>query len=237
MSAWGLTHPWDANDPNRPCFTCGGPPTGRFQDGSPRYPGHYHPPIYLPQGWQPVRGIVLVHTLSRADQERVEACAQRLRQDSLAIHAKGARDEWGITGDLSAFRKASASELCFSRLIGLPWRCRTGWHRQPDVGRYQVRSATPGWPYLKVRERDPNATPIVLMVGEPPTYRLAGWLERTGQGKQPEYAGRSDLVKPGLPVPDYMVPVNMLKDPRTLPELAATITAARDQPDTEAPTT
>ena len=34
---------WDPEDPNRRCFTCGRPPTGRFDDGSPRF-DHGHRP-------------------------------------------------------------------------------------------------------------------------------------------------------------------------------------------------
>ena len=32
---------WDASDPDRPCYTCGRPPTGQFRDGSPSY-DHSH---------------------------------------------------------------------------------------------------------------------------------------------------------------------------------------------------
>jgi len=33
---------WDPDDPDRPCWTCGFPPTGHYRDGSPRYGGHPH---------------------------------------------------------------------------------------------------------------------------------------------------------------------------------------------------
>lgn len=233
MSAWGLTHPWDANDPNRPCFTCGGPPTGRFQDGSPRYPGHYHQPIYLPEGWEPVRGIVLVHTLSPADQERAARCGADRN------HGKSkASDKWGdkalhLEGRLANHILGAEGEIALARLTGLPWKCNAGrGYGLPDVGGYGVRTRRHQG-LLIVHTDDRLSMPMVLMreVG-PHAYQVAGWVERAGACHKAEW-----LADPGDRNPAYFVPDNVLNDPRTLPELAATITDARDHPDTEAPTT
>lgn len=228
---WGLTHAWDPTDPDRPCFTCGGAPTGRFRDGSPRY-GHDHQPIVLPDNWAPILPVRLAHTLNAGDLERARLCGQQ-RHDKSAR-----RDKWKDKALDTARRLANDTlgaegEIAFARLTGLPWKCLAGrGYGKPDVGRYGVRTRRRDG-LLPIHTDDTLAMPFVLMreVG-PHTYRLIGWVERAGACHRIEW-----MADPGDRNPAYWVPDNVLNDPRSLPELAATIVAARDQPHTEDPAT
>jgi hypothetical protein len=47
---------WSPLDPMRTCYTCGGEPTGTFNDGSPSYgadhPSHGDGGVKAPDGWR-----------------------------------------------------------------------------------------------------------------------------------------------------------------------------------------
>lgn len=203
---WGLSNPWRASDPNRPCFTCGAAPTHRYPDGSPAYRNCQHTPYRgEQQGYAPS----LTITLREADLEAAERCAQKMYERGAAR-----KDRQGVRS-IESNRLGYAGELAFARLVGLAFKCDPLGFSKPDVGRYQVRTSS-GSPFLVVHENDANGVPVALMIGKPPTFTLAGWLPDARLGKRANW-----YRDPGGRRPAFFVPLSALRDPLTLPELVA----------------
>jgi hypothetical protein len=212
---WGATHPWDAEDPRRPCFTCGEPPTGRFMDGSPRY-GHNHPPVIHDPAWDAMRLSSLTYTLDADQVAAATRCAEQLVADS-----ERRKDTWGgkalsREGRLANHTLGAAGEIAFSAMTGLPWACRAGrGFRKADVGRYQVRTIRTRNHYGAAIHDYDAGKPLVVMVGDVPTFRLAGWLRDATLAMTP-----GNYSDPGGRRPAWFVTPDALDSARTIPELA-----------------
>jgi hypothetical protein len=222
VTYWALTNPWDPDDPNRACFTCGAPPGGRFQDGSPRYPDCHHRPVYptdLPPGWTPTIGVRVTITLAPGDLAKARACVDTLVADR---KQRGLQQRFGARTLSEAERYANdllgaQGEIAFARLTGLPWKCRSG-AGKPDVGAYQVRTVRESHHKLIIHPEHP-ASPIVLMERRPANqYALVGWLSNSRSALRPEWA--FDPRGAGVA---YFIPRNVLRAPQTLPELASRV--------------
>lgn len=209
MELWGDTNPWFANDPNRRCYTCGAPPAYHFMDGSPGY-RCTHPPVL----GRSVTALALAITLGPRDIRLAQACAERRNAKPRTADAWGAK-ALDQAGRLAANVTGAGGELAFARLTGLPWRCDADRaYGKPDVGGYQVRTRRPSTDLaLIVHERDQD-TPVVLMVGDLPTYRLVGWLPRGLLGMRAEW-----WRNPGDRRPAWFVPQDALVSPGSIPEL------------------
>jgi hypothetical protein len=206
IPTWRAT--WAVDDPNRVCFTCGEPPTGRFRDGSPKYSCSTgpHEPIFGSRTPQ----MRFTATLTADEQEQAHDCAKLMQARS-----KRKRDRWKVPFSYENHLLGAAGEIAFARLTGLTYRCKSGNHSKPDVGGYQVRTMRHN-PKVPIHEGDGDGVPVVAMMGDEVsmTFRIVGWLQFAVQGKLPEYWG-----DPGNRRPCWMVPNAVLKPPGTLPEL------------------
>lgn len=96
---------------------------------------------------------------------------------------------------------AAGAEMAFAKWSGRYYPCTFNtFKRLPDVGRFEVRwSRSPG-ARLRVSRHDAPSSPYVLVVGEPPTYTLCGWLWGA-EAQQEAYLA----LRPGWR-PCYLVP-------------------------------
>jgi hypothetical protein len=114
------TYPWRNGwrllDPDRPCYTCGGSPSGRFHDGSPSYSCR-HEPIFEINPTINSHPLDVTITLTpsqivRADQEFEKIEARRANQAPRFEHP-----------DRVANRKyAIRAEIAVALATGLKWR-------------------------------------------------------------------------------------------------------------------
>jgi hypothetical protein len=150
----------------------------------------------------------IVYVLTARDQRTVDSCAAKM-----FARGEGRRDRQGQRS-LESHRRGAAGELAFARLTSLPFDCKAVGFSKPDVGPYQVRTSS-GSPYLVLHENDGDGTPAVAMLElDAATYRIAGWLRESRQGKRPEW-----WRNPGDRRPAFFVPYEKLEVAGLIPEL------------------
>lgn len=98
----------------------------------------------------------------------------------------------------------AAAEMAAAKALGVYWPASTDPDYQGDIGTAQtgmfhVRSTNWNGGHLLLHHSDPDDALFVLVVGEAPCFRLAGWI-RAGDGK------RAELWRGDIPNPCFMVP-------------------------------
>jgi hypothetical protein len=86
--------------------------------------------------------------------------------------------EWDIGGALGEYAVAKA--------LGLPWDERIGLPGPGDVGHLEVRTTRWRNGRLILHPEDQDKALFLLVVGEPPTFRLVGWIWAR-DGKRDDY--------------------------------------------------
>lgn len=106
---------------------------------------------------------------------------------------KGYKDNWkiGAEDDWHLKFRGFAAEKAASRLTGLTWnktRFGSGYRelKPADIGRrVEVRNVKRDDGRLAYKRKDTPGLVYLLLVGEPPTFRAAGWLEGTVMARLP----------------------------------------------------
>lgn len=188
------------------CASCGAPPVGTFNDGSPRFTCHIadpdrHVPLVVPifsDGDSFAERLVIeleAHELREADEcgklrltrAKRRKAKDQLGEDSLTSHVTGA-----------------AGERAFAKWLLVPWECTTGrYGGASDVRGCQIRTSTSTTKRLVIHETDPARTPVVSIVEHRPRYWLRGWI--MAGARKPEWIG-----DPGQRRPAYFVPTQEL---------------------------
>jgi hypothetical protein len=173
------------------------------------------PEAPAPRARPPDRFVVI---LDERERELARSCAELMQRRGIG---QGRADRWGARNAANDLL-GSAGEVAFARLAGLAFECKPLGFSKPDVGRYQVRTSR-SYPFLVVRENDPDDGPVVAMAGNEAAmaFRLVGWLPAARAGKRPEWHR-----DPGGRRPAWFVPFGQLEPAGTLPELLRAVTTS-----------
>lgn len=157
---------WAIDDPERVCYTCGGAPTGRFRDGSPKY-GHDHPPIY-PDG-----PIATLKRVVRLSPPMVKLAEQEGRARAKRHTTHRRRDRFVPDDREQNDIQAVGGEIAVSKLLDLPW---TGGESpdQSDVGPFGVRRSR--LDCMPIRQHDKDDQPMIFVTGVLPVFTVHGWI-------------------------------------------------------------
>ena len=111
--------------------------------------------------------------ITEIEVEKARACAKKRLKDAEEVRAK---DGFGVPSEESHFWGAMG-EIALSKHLDMAWYCKSKVWNEPDVGRYEVRAASPGKIYVKTKKNDRNHTPIACILFKTPTVAtLAGWI-------------------------------------------------------------
>lgn len=127
--------------------------------------------------------------------------ARRLRD----AEALGLKTSWpyGERSGLDTHTLGCMGELAFCRVMGLEWPARNLNFKGPDIDPYwEIRWAS--WPYLKVRPDDKDHHLCVLVMGQPPTFSVIGYMKAQGAKREP-LRDPKDRGKPA-----HFIPANRL---------------------------
>jgi hypothetical protein len=103
-------------------------------------------------------------------------------------------------------RIGAAAELALAHYLDVPWQAFLNtFHRQPDVGRFDVRATWRVDGCLIVRDDDPPQRPVVFVTGDGTVMTLRGWAW-TAECRRPAY-----LRNPRGRRPAWFVPVAALR--------------------------
>jgi hypothetical protein len=131
---------------------------------------------------------------------RVAAYAGAERQ--LLHIMQGTRDAYGYDGDgWDVHCDGAIAEYVVAKALNRFWLPVAANHRtlEGDVGRLQVRSTRLHAGSLILHHRDPDDAGYVLVIANPPTYRLAGWCY--GHEGKRQHFWREDTGRPAFFVP------------------------------------
>ena len=122
---------------------------------------------------------------------------------------KGYTPRWGdvnrgwLNNLLGAFGEAAAAKY-----LGVYWGGGNNDIRASDVGDYEVRYNSYGdKAYLRINDQDKPAKKYILVTGEPPEFKLQGWLLGS-EGMRQEYRDTPLNNTPGKDC--YWVPISKL---------------------------
>jgi hypothetical protein len=187
------------------CATCGAPPIGSFNDGSPRWgPDHPdHEPVRNAAA-APWDGARLVVELTPDEMAEAVECGQ-------ARFKKAGREKRkDYLGEPSpdAHVLGAQGERVFSKWLGLPWDCTmNGFGGAADVAGCQIRTVPFGRPpRLKVKDNDPDRRPCVLIVSSAPRFWIRGWI-MAKDARKPEWTDDPG----GRGKPQHFVPAAFLR--------------------------
>lgn len=203
-----------------PCATCGAPPIGTFNDGSPRYgPSCLHDS--LPAG-SPVHPAYLAAVaiaagrttqvrLDEPDQKAAETVAKRVADRYR--EGKDATMKYRSRSIADVNRDGFGAELAVARWLDLEWH--RGNRRKTDVGDdIEVRNVRRADGLLALYTYDHASRRFVLVTGSFPSYTIRGWLpgkdamtERYWHPKGAVVAGYA------LDVARFLVPQDDLRSP------------------------
>ena len=107
---------------------------------------------------------------------------------------KRVRDKWGSDVE------SAAAEKAFAKGLGLYWAGSPDPDYQGDVCGWHVRSTDREAGCLIVYLQDPDDARFALVVGEIPSFRIAGWCYGR-EAKLAEFESGSRLRRPGFMVP------------------------------------
>jgi hypothetical protein len=178
------------------CATCGEPPIGSFNDGSPRWaPDHIHPPIYGTGA--PAERVVI--ELDEGEMAEADACGKKRLTRA---KARRARDQLGEPSLVSHMIGAQG-ERAFSKWIGEPWECTTGrYGGASDVKGCQIRTVSKTGGRVVVHESDPDRIPVVSIVAHGSRFWLRGWIFAR-EAKLREYVGDPGNRRPAFFFPPF----------------------------------
>ena len=131
-------------------------------------------------------------------------CQRRIRS-----MAEGLNDAYGYNGEGDIWTRevnGAAAEMAVAKFFNRYWEAGVNTFKAPDVEGVQVRHTTREDGCLIIREHDPPDELYVLVIGAPPTFRIAGALYGR-QAKRPEW-----LRDPGGVRPAYFVPQDALEE-------------------------
>lgn len=182
------------------CATCGAPPVGTYNDGSPRFSVTCdHPPLVAEEASTTIDpyGRVIVE-LDAFEMTEAFACGRKRFAQS---QRRKSRDHFGEPS-VDAHVLGAQGERVFSKWVGVPWECTTGrYGGASDVAGCQIRAVSSAKLTLKVRDSDPGRTPVVSIVANPPRFWIRGWI-LARDAKRSEW-----IADPGArSAPAYFVP-------------------------------
>lgn len=186
------------------CATCGAPPVGTYNDGSPRFPVSCdHPPLTADEASSLVDpyGRVIVE-LDPFEMVEAYACGKKRYDQSQRSKSKDRLSDPSIDSHVLG----AQGERVFSKWAGIPWECTTRrYGGASDVAGCQIRAVSQAKKLAKVRDDDPGRTPVVSVVANPPRFWIRGWI-LARDAKRDEW-----IADPGgRGVPAYFVPTPSL---------------------------
>lgn len=194
--------PWNIHFRGRPCWTCGGHPSGAFPDGSPRYPCR-HSPSTTSALFESVP-VPLDVVLTEREMQSAAECAEK----RLAAAARRAMRDRLSEYSIRSHKLGAIGERAFVKWVGIPWRCTMQRFGRPDFGRVEVRTVARVDQRLVVHSEDRLDAVVVLMVADRlPIVHVRGCI-RVVDARQPEW-----LDDPGERRPSYFVPQADLREP------------------------
>lgn len=105
--------------------------------------------------------------------------------------------------------EGALGEAAVAKLLGV-YNSGKGVFRGADVGQYQVRTARREGHRLILHPGDLDADIFILAVGQPPAYRIAGWITG-GEGKQSHFWTEPVKGRPAFFVPqEALYPIELL---------------------------
>lgn len=143
-------------------------------DGSPRY-GHDHPPAYLATDL-PRRSATVVLTPEQLAEVEAEGRRRHAVNRQKRSRQKHGIDRLSAEVQIEQDIQGAAGECAAAIYLGLPRR--TGdWYGRWDLGAdIEVRSAKGQYHRLIVHEDELDQRRLLLVVGQRPVLRLAGWI-------------------------------------------------------------
>jgi len=115
--------------------------------------------------------------VSLTEEEMATAKRVAEKRNSESITA-GYKDKHGYVGDRLIINITGAyGELVFCKGFNITWSESVNTFKAPDVGSdIQIRTMLSKWRKLTVRPDDDPKQRYVLVTGEPPNFRIEGWL-------------------------------------------------------------
>lgn len=124
---------------------------------------------------------------------------------------KGRQNANGLSADLNwqVNIEGAIGELALAKYLNIFYSGK-GIFRGDDVPGLQVRTAAGDSHRLILHPGDLDADIFVLVVGQPPTYRVAGWC-LGAEGKRPEFWSEPVKGRPAFFVPqEALCPIELL---------------------------
>lgn len=103
--------------------------------------------------------------------------------------------------------QGACGEYAVAKFLGLPWNGSVGSFKNPDVGRWQVRTrVSDRYRGLVLRSNDKDEDDTILVTGAVPEFTVVGWINN-GKGKR---IAESKVLQQGRP-PALIVPEEKLR--------------------------